>query len=90
MAVATSETTAQTDSPPLPPAPAPAPPERFASEMVTTRPSSVALTPTPRAEQPEMKRENESGDAVDPENLLQLAASAAGMEKSEGKGVGGE
>ena len=85
--VATRETTSQTDSLLLPP-PAPAPPERFASEMVTTRSLSVALTMTPRAEQPVMKRENESGNAADAKNSPQLAASAVGVEKA-GKGRGG-
>ena len=84
--VATRETTAQTDSllPPPAPAPAPAPPERVV-KMVTTRPSSFAVTMTPRAEQSAMKRESESRDAVDAENLPQLAASAAGVEEA-GKG----
>ena len=76
MAVATSETTSQTDSLLPQPAPAPPPPERFASEMVTSRPSSVALTPTPRLEQPAMKSESESADASDAVNLPQFAASA--------------
>ena len=82
--VATRETTSQTDSLLPPPAPAPAPPERVV-KMVTTRPSSFAVTMTPRAEQSAMKRESESCDAVDAENLTQLAASAAGVEEA-GKG----
>ena len=76
-------TTFQTDS--LLPPPAPAPPECFGSGMVTTRSLSVGFTMTPRAEQPAMKRESESCDAVDAENLRQLAASAAGVEEA-GKG----
>ena len=80
--VATRLTTSQTDS--LLPPPAPAPPERVV-KMVTTRPSSFAVTMTPRAEQFAMKRESESCDAVDAENLPQLAASAAGVEEA-GKG----
>ena len=50
--------------------------------MVTTRPSSFAVTMKPRAEQSAMKRESESCDAVDAENLPQLAASAAGVEEA--------
>ena len=84
MSVATRETTSQTDSLLPPPAPAPAPPERVV-KMVTTRPSSFAVTMTPRAEQFAMKRESESCDAVDAENLPQLAESAAGVEEA-GKG----
>ena len=84
--VATRETTSQTDS--LLPPPAPAPPERFASEMSTTRPSSFAVKLTPNSEQSAMKRESDSYDAVDAENLPQLAASAAGVEKA-GTGRGG-